>query len=90
MILLEDAKKYLRVDSSDEDALIENMIAASEKLVCDVLRVSEDDELLANPICYIAKQYAIAYMYEPREEANHDELIKTLRSILSGIRLEVF
>ena len=32
----------------------------------------------------------IAYLYEHREEANHEELVQTLRSLLFGIRKEVF
>ena len=38
MVKLEDAKKYLRIDYSDEDALLQSEISAEERLVADVLR----------------------------------------------------
>ena len=34
--------------------------------------------------------YAAAYLYEHREEADHHELMLTLRALLSGIRQEGF
>jgi hypothetical protein len=34
--------------------------------------------------------YAVAYLYEHREEADHHELMLTLRAMLSGIREEAF
>ena len=34
--------------------------------------------------------YAAAYLYEHREEADHEELVQTLRSLLFGIRKEAF
>ena len=37
-----------------------------------------------------AVMYAGAYLYEHREEADHRELMLTLRALLSGIRREEF
>ena len=34
--------------------------------------------------------YAVAYLYEHREEADHHELTLTLRSLLFGIRKAAF
>lgn len=34
----------------------------------------------------IAVQYAAAYLYEHREEADHHQLVMDLRSLLSGVR----
>ena len=42
LITLEEAKTYLRVDSSDEDSLIESLILASESLCKDVARLTEE------------------------------------------------
>ena len=39
-ITLEEAKLYLRMDSSDEDATVSSLLAASEKLCMDVARLS--------------------------------------------------
>ena len=86
-VTLETAKLYLRVDSSDEDALIEGMIASAQKICKDVLRA---DELPDSPEVDIAVFYALAYLYEHREEADHTALMETLRSLLGGERNEVF
>ena len=40
MITLEEAKAYLRVDSTMEDGLIESLLQSAEKLVADVGRLS--------------------------------------------------
>lgn len=89
-ISLDTAKTYLRVDSSDEDDLIEKMIASSQKICLDVLRMEESELPEDSPETDIAMMYALAYMYEHREEADYKELLLTLRCILFGSRREVF
>ncbi len=42
LVTTDEAKEYLRVDSSDEDALIGNLLLAAEKLCADVARLSEE------------------------------------------------
>ena len=86
-VTLETAKLYLRVDSSDEDALIEGMIASAQKICKDVLRA---DALPDSPEVDIAVFYALAYLYEHREEADHKEMMETLRAMLGAERKEVF
>ena len=59
MITLEEAKKYLRVDSGDEDDIIQQELDAAENLVAAVLRKdSLDDE--SSPITVVAVLYALA------------------------------
>ena len=85
MITLEEAKKYLRVDSSDEDDIIQQELDAAENLVAAVLRKdSLDDE--SSPITVVAVLYALAYLNEHREEADHHALTITLRNLLFGER----
>ena len=43
MITLEEAKAYLRVDSSMEDSLIESLIQSAEKLTADVGRITAEE-----------------------------------------------
>lgn len=86
-VTLETAKLYLRVDSADEDALIEGMIASAQKICKDVLRA---EELPDSPEVDIAVFYALAYLYEHREEADHKEMMETLRAMLGAERKEVF
>ena len=90
VLTLEETKQYLRVDSSDEDSFISGLIETGERLCADVARM-EIAELEAHlPMVRIAVLYATAYLYEHREQADHGELVQTLRSLLFGIRKEVF
>ena len=85
MITLGEAKKYLRVDSGDEDDIIQQELDAAENLVAAVLRKdSLDDE--SSPITVVAVLYALAYLNEHREEADHHALTITLRNLLFGER----
>lgn len=90
LVTLEEAKSYLRVDSSDEDSLIEQIITSSEKLCADIARLNEDEVLQESAGTKMAVLYAIAYLFEHREEADHHALTLSLRSLLFGVRREGF
>ena len=89
IVNLDEMKRYLRVDFDDDDALIENFITTGQNLCADIARLSLD-ELGAIPSSKIAVMYAVAYLYEHRENANYKELTLSLRSLLFGIRKEGF
>lgn len=89
IVYLDEMKGYLRVDFDDDDALIENFITTGQNLCADIARLSLD-ELGAIPSSKIAVMYAVAYLYEHRENANYKELTLSLRSLLFGIRKEGF
>ena len=98
LITLEEAKGYLRVDTADEDAMIGILLSASERLCADVARLTDDEWEAVNsdsedasllPIretMKVAILYAVGYLFEHREEADHHDLTLTLRSLLFGIR----
>jgi len=89
-VTLEEAKTYLRVDSGDEDGLIADLISTAMQMCRDVAR-ADDTVLNENAaITRIAVLYTIAYLYEHREEANHQTLLLTLRALLFGVRKEAF
>lgn len=90
LVTLDEAKQYLRVDTSDEDVLIEQTIITAEKLCADVARLDEDSFLDESASTKLAVLYAIAYLYEHREEADHHALTLSLRSLLFGVRKEGF
>jgi len=91
MVTLDEAKTYLRVDFDDEDDLIEGLIASAENMVRDIARMeSADFEASDDPDIKVAIYYALAYLYEHREEADHHELVITLRSLLFNVRGEGF
>lgn len=89
-VTLKEAKNYLRVDSSDDDGFIQTLIQTAEQMVTDISRLSKDYLMEQGSVVQIAELYAIAYLYEHREEADHEELLLTLRSLMFGVRREVF
>lgn len=89
-VTLTEAKNYLRVDSSDDDGFIQTLIQTAEQMVTNISRLSEEYLMEQGNVIKIAELYAIAYLYEHREEADHAELLLTLRSLMFGVRREVF
>ena len=43
LVTLEEAKAYLRVDTADEDSLIQSLLESSEKLAMDVARLPDEE-----------------------------------------------
>ncbi len=89
IVNLNEMKGYLRVDFNDDDQLIDHIITASENLCADIARLSVA-ELSMMPTSKIAVMYAVAYLYEHREDADHHQLTISLRSLLEGVRRSVF
>ena len=48
LVTLEEAKEYLRVSTSDEDAMISSLILTAEVLSKDVSRVSDEQWTAVN------------------------------------------
>ena len=92
MLTLDEVKKYLRVDFSDEDTLITSLISTADSLVRDVSRMEPDSEVseASKPVMMAAELYTVSYLYEHREEADHHDLMLTLRALLFGIREVTF
>ena len=86
---LDEMKGFLRVDFDEDNSLIESLIESSQKLCADIARLSVD-ELSVIPSSRIAVMYAVAYLYEHREDADHRQLSLSLRSLLEGVRRSVF
>ena len=91
IVSLEEVKEYLRGDGTEEDALLNGLMKTSEKLCMDIARITETAAFEGlDGSAKTAVLYAVAYLYEHREEADHHELILTLRALLFGIRQEDF
>jgi uncharacterized phage protein (predicted DNA packaging) len=90
MLTLDEIKNYLRVDSDDDDSLLQTLITSCTQLCMDVARITDSTAFEAEPNARIAVMYAVAYLYEHREEADHKALTLTLRALLFGCRQEGF
>lgn len=84
----EEARLYLKLDTEEDDAVLDVLLPASEQLCLDILRQEKAEE--TDETVKIAVLYALGYLYEHREEADHKELVQTLSYLLSGQRREVF
>ena len=90
-LTLDETKKYLRLDTDDEDALLETLMNSAEKMCADIIRVSVDNlAYLMDDNIRTAMLYATAYLFEHREEADHHALMLNLRAMLFGVRQEGF
>ena len=90
LVALDEVKNYLRIDSDYDDGLIDGLIATAQSLCLTILRQEEQDLDGDEPQLRTAIFYAVAYLYEHREEADHKGLVLTLRALLSGLRREEF
>ena len=90
VVTLNEMKNYLRVDYDEDDALIESIIGASERLCMDVVRMDSLGEFSAVENAKSSVLYAAAYLYEHRENADMDELTRMLRYILATEREVAF
>lgn len=89
VVTLEEMKNYLRVDFEDDDALLSGLIVQAQQICLDVSRL-EGADFEAAVVAKIAVMYAVAYLYEHRENADHKELTLGLRALLFGIRESEF
>lgn len=80
VVTLEKTKEWMRVESNDEDALIESLITAAEDIVCGILRYPLDDDVTET--VKLAIIYAVSVMYEQRESLDIVALMSTLRGML--------
>uniref|UniRef100_UPI0040574606 head-tail connector protein n=1 Tax=Acetatifactor sp. TaxID=1872090 RepID=UPI0040574606 len=83
-------KSYLRVDSSDEDEFITQLMETAKTLVCDVSRKTEKELEEYGKVVDTAELFVIAYLYEHREEADHKQLVNTVKHLLFSVRKEAF
>ena len=76
--------------AAGKGGLISDLISTAMQMCRDVAR-ADDTVLNENAaITRIAVLYTVAYLYEHREEANHQTLLLTLRALLFGVRKEAF
>lgn len=90
IVTVEEVKHSLRLETEEDDALISSLIETAERLVMDILRISEAEDLTSVSAAKVAAIYAASYLYENRTDANHNRLNLTLRALLFGDRGDAF
>jgi len=86
MMTLAEVKNYLRVDHTEDDALILSLMDTAKKLVKDVGRMDEQAFTVNEETTRQAMLYTISYLYENRNTADFHKLTLTLRSLLFAQR----
>ncbi len=87
---IDEVKLYLRLDTSEEDDLLFSLIQSAEELCQDIIRINLNDFEIVPEVIKTAVLYAVAYLYENREQADFSDLINTLKNLLFGVREEAF
>ena len=86
IVTVKEMKNYLRVDFEDDDRLLSDLIEQGQKICMDVARIEDVDVFEKQVGAKLAVMYAVAYLYEHREEADHKTLTLGLRALLFGVR----
>ena len=74
------------MDHEDDDRLLSDLIEQGQQICMDVARIADEDVFEETTGARIAVMYAVAYLYEHREEADHKALTLGLRALLFGVR----
>lgn len=89
-VTADEARNYLRLDYTEDDALISDLLKASERLCTDIARCDSIDSFYTLPNARAAVLYTLGYLFEHREEADHHSLVMTLRFLLFASREGAF
>ena len=83
VVTLENTKKWIRVESNEEDALIQSFILAAENLVEGIIRfpLSNFEETVPELIKH-AIYFTVSKLYEERNELDTDSLNEDLKALL--------
>ncbi len=83
VVTLENTKKWIRVESNDEDALIQSFILVAENLVEGIIRfpLSNFGETAPELIKH-AIYFTVSKLYEERNELDTDSLNEDLKALL--------
>jgi len=87
VVTLENTKEWLRVESNDEDALIESFILAAEDIVEGILRfpLSDFADAIPEPVKH-AIYVAASKLYEERNELDTESINEVLTALLFSYR----
>lgn len=88
VLSLEEVKLYLRVDGDEENIIITKFIITAEELCEGILRYSLTEFTTVPETIKQAVFYAVANMYENRENFEVKEVLETMTRLLFSYRRE--
>ena len=88
IVSLEDAKLYLRVDGDEENTLITSFINAAEEMCEEIIRFPLTDFTEMPEVLRQAVLYAVANMYEQRENIDMKNIHDVMTRLLFSHRKE--
>lgn len=88
VLTLEEVKLYLRVDGDKENTLITSFIITAEEICEGILRYPISEFTTVPETVKQAVLYAVASMYEKRENFEVQDVIETMIKILFSYRRE--
>lgn len=88
VLTLEEVKLYLRVDGDEENTLITSFIITAEEICEGILRYPISEFTTVPETVKQAVLYAVASMYEKRENFEVQDVIETMIKILFSYRRE--
>lgn len=88
VVTLEEVKLYLRVDGDEENTLITNFILTAEEICEGILRFPLTDFTELPETIKQAIFYAVANMYEKRENIEMKEVLNVITRLLFSYRKE--
>lgn len=86
VVTLDEAKDYLRVDGDEDNTLIAIFISAAEELCEDILRSPLADFSVIPEIVKQSILYAVANLYEERENVDIKSVIEVMARLLFAYR----
>ena len=79
MISLELVKEWMKLDGDEYDSMAQELLESASV-----------EELEPSPVNKIAILYCMAYLFEHREDADHNQLKINLRALLESERKAAF
>lgn len=88
VVSLDEIKLYLRIDGDEENTLITNFITTAEEICEGILRYPLSEFTAIPDTLKQAVFYAVANMYEKRENFEVKEVLETMTRLLFYYRSE--
>lgn len=84
IITVADAREWLRLDNSDNDPIIEQLLDGASEYIETATGLNYDQQL-NSPLCKTATKFLLSLWYDPTQK-DTDRLQRTVDNLLKTIR----